>query len=167
MTNPEAEIDPDEVQQRALAEAERAERVDLFTTDSDHVRDAEFGGLEYLDPNPRQVKRFDNAYRLQLHVASTASDLEFRPEELAALAKWVAIGLRWPELAEDLDREPGLLAELEEHVYRGNADPPETDIARRFNRWFRSAELVKVLVDPSMPSVRLADLPPEAVLRVS
>ena len=147
--------------------AERAERADLFTTDLDHVRDAEFGGLEYLDPNPRQVKRFDNAYRLQLHVASTASDLEFRPDQLAALAKWVAIRLRWPELAEYLDREPGLLAELEQHAHSGNPQPPNTDIARRFNRWFGSAELVKVLVDPTMPSVLLAELPPEAVLRVS
>ena len=109
----EAEIISDEVRKRALDLAVRAERADLFSIDSDHVRDAEFGGLEYLDLNPRQVKRFDNAYRLQLHVASTASDLEFRPEQLAAMAKWVAIRLRWPELAEDLDREPGLLAELE------------------------------------------------------
>ncbi len=132
----EAEIAPDEIQKRALEVAERAERANLFTADSDQVRDAEFGALGYLDPNPRQVKRFDNAYRLQLPVANSASDLEFRPEELAALAKWIAIRLRWPELAEDLDREPGLLTELEQHAYNGNTGSTDTGIPERFEQWF-------------------------------
>ncbi len=100
-------------------------------------------------------------------MASTASDLEFRPEQLSAMAKWVAIRLRWPELAEDLDREPGLLAELEQHAHSGSNQPPDTDIARRFSRWFKSAELAGVLLDQIRPSVRLTDVPPEALLRIA
>ncbi|MCH7841030.1 MAG: TolC family protein, partial [Planctomycetes bacterium] len=57
--------------------------------------------IGFLERNPRQVKRFDNAFRLQLHVASNArgTGLSFDVDQLIAVGKWVAIKIRWPELA--------------------------------------------------------------------
>ena len=163
----EAQAPEDDVRRRAIRVAARSVRADLFTTDSEHVRIAEYSGLEHLDRNPRQVKRYDNAFRLQLHVASTSSDLDFRQEQLTALAKWVAIRLRWPELAEHLDREPDLLIELENHAYNDGTPPPDPDLARRFKRWFQDKDLKKVLTDQTISSTRLAEIPPEAFLRIA
>ena len=95
---------------------------------------------DYLDSNPRQVKRFDNAFRLQFHVASTASDLEFREEQLNALAKWVAMRLRWPVLAEALDRETDLLATLEVLAYSTHSHPPDVYPDGHFSRWFTNGD---------------------------
>ena len=137
----EAQAPEDDLRRRAIREAARAIRADLFNTDSEHVRIAEYSGLEHLDPNPRQVKRYDNAFRLQLHVASTSSDLDFRQEQLTALAKWVAIRLRWPELAEHLGLEPDLLVELENHAYGNGTPAPDPDLTVRFERWFQDKDL--------------------------
>ena len=151
----------------AIREAARSVRADLFTTDSEHVRIAEYSGLAHLDPNPRQVKRYDNAFRLQLHVASKSSSLDFRQEQLTALAKWVAIRLRWPDLAENLDRERNLLVALENHAYGDGTLGTGSDLTVRFARWFQDEDLKNVLTDQSIPAARLAEIPQEAFLRVA
>lgn len=67
-------------------------------------------GADCLEPNPRQRKRFNNAFRLQFYLAQ---DLSLRREQFAALAKLVAIRLRWPRLANALDEHPDLFRTLE------------------------------------------------------
>jgi hypothetical protein len=72
-----------------------------------------------LDYNPRRVKQFINACRLQAYIAietgliaeegtGAPSDLTFEK-----LGKFVAITLRWPLLAAHLEDEPDLLERLE------------------------------------------------------
>ena len=153
----------------ALDEAERRVRAELFTSDSEDVRQAEFEVLKYLDKNPRQVKRFDNAFRLQLYVANLTpeSALEFNRDQLVALGKWVALRLRWPQLADDLDREPKLLGALEE--YANNGGKKTTLVKSLFNsheRWFSEDALLEVFEEEDLPK-RIASLPFDSFLGVA
>jgi len=102
----------------ALDAAMRIERGKAFSADSDSVREAEQSLLVHLPRNPRDVKRFDNAFRLQLHVANGTKgcQLEFGPDDLITLGKWVALRLRWPDLAAAIDAKPALLERLERTV---------------------------------------------------
>jgi tetratricopeptide (TPR) repeat protein len=131
-----------------LQEAERQLRAELIASDSPDVVAAEYEVLRYLSANPRQIKRFDNAFRPQLYVASAdpAADLKYEVDQLIALGKWVAIRLRWPDLAKDLDKEPFLIDALEAHA--NGTEAAETvapeEIARlrdAYPRWFADRHL--------------------------
>lgn len=60
------EAAPSEEVVREAVKRERAARI----RDSGEVIAAEFSALKYLERNPRQIKRFHNAFRLQLYVAN-------------------------------------------------------------------------------------------------
>ena len=110
-------------------------------------------GAEALEQNPRQVKRFSNAFRLQLQLVLRSSSEPFTDDQLKALARWVAIRLRWGELAHAMDEEPALLGALERSAVNseGSTNPP-ADVAEEHLKW----------VDPSM----FPDLPAlQAILR--
>lgn len=100
----------------AIREAMRRVRTSLLTTDSMDVARAEFALLQHLPRNPRTVKRFDNAFRLQLLVANNTPgcELDFRYEEIEALGRWIALRFGWPDLAGVLDRRPSLLVKLDQ-----------------------------------------------------
>jgi hypothetical protein len=171
----ERELTSDDERQ-ALLEAARLVRADLLNADSTEVVEAEFEVLRYLDRNPRQVKRFDNAFRLQLHVANATrlDSLDFDKDQLVALGKWVALRLRWPDLAEAIDDDPSLLKALEEFANR--PDDPRQEAARddmprsrrrprnppapedeRLTRWFSDRPLRPLLLEQS-PTRRLSSL---------
>jgi tetratricopeptide (TPR) repeat protein len=149
---------PPDQRQVAIEQAEQIVRAERFTTDSEDVKNAEFNALSVLDRNPRQLKRFDNAFRLQLHVASgtLGNKLDFGPDQLAALAKWVAIRLRWPGLAEDLDREEGLLKALEN--YANAPDNLRETPKPECSRWFSNELLLNALGEENTAR-RLTSLP--------
>jgi KAP-like P-loop domain-containing protein len=107
----------------AVDEAMRQARAERFNADSEDVAAAEFELLEHLPRNPRDVKRFDNAFRLQLHVANGTPGcrLSFAPPQLFALGKWVALRLRWPDLARQFDARPELIAAVETEANGGPA----------------------------------------------
>ncbi len=121
--------DPIEVEQRrveveqgfpdrkpaVIREAARRVRSRLLNTDSNDVARVEFKLLRYLPRNPRTLKRFDNAFRLQLLVANNTPgcELDFRYEEIEAIGRWVALHFGWPELANSLKLDPQLLQDLE------------------------------------------------------
>jgi hypothetical protein len=90
---------------------ERAERIE----DSYEVAAAEFAALRWLERNPRQVKRFHNAFRLQLYVANEDDRVpfDFTESELVSLAKWVVVRLRWPDLGNAIAQQPDLLIAME------------------------------------------------------
>jgi hypothetical protein len=142
-----------ESQQRALEEAARRARAKLFGVDSPDVVGAEFEILGYLSPNPRQIKRFDNAFRLQLHVANSSgiSELSFRRSQLVALGKWIALRLRWPDLAAAIDSEPRLLAALEDNANNLSAatidEAMDAEMKVRYSRWFDDSGLKSILED--------------------
>jgi KAP family P-loop domain len=100
--------------QEVVVEAERrvvAGRLE----DSPEVAAAERAAVPFLERNPRQLKRFHNAFRLQLYVANEDADVpfDFTEAELVALTKWVVVRLRWPDLGNTIARDPALLLVIE------------------------------------------------------
>jgi len=156
-----------DVGQAALDEAVRSLRAPLLHTDSPDVAAAEFETLPYLDRNPRQVKRFDNAFRLQLHVASSASgaSLAMTRDELVAFGKWVALQLRWPDLADEFERSPALLPALEE-LANGDGRDGDAKTTRDLGAWFARRPGLEELLREDDPARRLANVR-ETFLHVS
>ena len=59
---------------------------------------------EYLESNPRAMKRFVNAYKTYLDLAILGNaEVVFKEESRKQLALWTIITLRWPALAEYLE----------------------------------------------------------------
>lgn len=154
-----------------LAEQVAARRIVFGDADSKDVRSAEEVLLPLLEGNPRQIKRFDNAFRLQLMMALAATDqgLSFTLDQLIALGRWVAIRLRWPALATALDEEPDLLHELEAQA--NGAAPSDDDATKRivaeWSRWFqKEPDVTKALLETNSDR-RMAKIPFEAFLPVA
>lgn len=59
-----------------------------------------------LEPNPRSMKRFVNAYSISLSTELIAG----RVPDPEALALWTILRMRWPELADCLSESPQLAA---------------------------------------------------------
>lgn len=165
------EIDVSEAAREVGRRRVLAERIQ----DSPDVAGAEFELLGRLGRNPRQIKRFDNAFRLQLYVANQEDDceLDFSPDQLVALGKWVALRLRWPRLADVLDAEPAMIGVLEGRANGEGAPASVTDleISRlkdRHERWFEDREVRSFLHEPDGDARRrVASLTPRSFLRVS
>ncbi|UQX89286.1 protein kinase [Jatrophihabitans telluris] len=100
----------------ALRAAVRERRSSLLSVESDDVRAAEQAAIGSLQLTPRAAKRFDNAFRLQMQVANSTpgSELDYGPDSLIAIAKWVALRMFFQPLVRLVDQRPGLLGELEE-----------------------------------------------------
>jgi hypothetical protein len=134
------------------------------TPDSPDIVRAERAALDHLEANPREVKRFDNAFRLQVYVANRTPDvkLDFGGRQLTALAKWMVLRVRWPELAGLIDEEPDRLARLERWALgeRGDRIYPPLDA------WLGVPE-VMALIGPDGDELRLSELPLEGILRVT
>ena len=82
-----------------------------------------------FDHNPRRVKHFINALRLRARiwlkvVQKKPGGQEGPDATLAQTAKFVAMGLRWPELLNDLQQDPALLDRVLR--YCAHADKGET-----------------------------------------
>ncbi|HET7484495.1 MAG TPA: P-loop NTPase fold protein, partial [Solirubrobacterales bacterium] len=147
----------------ALDEAVRLERAKLFDCDSTDVQEAERRLVRYLDRNPREIKRFDNAFRLQLHVANGTKGcgLRFDLDDLIALGKSIVLRLRWPDLGDAIDQDDQLLQRLED-ASNGGAGAPLGESAAR---WAKDEGLCELLRGDRLqrPS-RLAE---HTILRVS
>ena len=76
-------------------------RADVASSTEHALRD--FADL--LDPNPRAMKRFVNAYSVERALRT----IEARRPELDQLARWTIVQLRWPQLADVLRKEPDLV----------------------------------------------------------
>lgn len=147
----------------AAKHRERARRI----KDSPAVVAAEFAALRFLEPNPRQVKRFHNAFRLQLYVASEDDRVtfDFSDDQLVALARWVALRLRWPGLADAIAREPELLAALEAAANDDLADAGTAELKQRHAGWLANRATI-ALVREQLPARRLSALRLDAFVRV-
>ena len=139
---------------------------------SEHVDTAELAALSHLELNPRQAKRFHNVFRLQVYVAA-ADGVDFTEDQLLALARWVALRLRWPALADDLDHEPGLLWALdaaanEEKTGATDSSPEEIRLRALYKRWFSDGSVTGVLlVSREGADRRVSQLPLESFLTVA
>ena len=108
---------PDEQVQFAQVMQQVVQRENLrdLTGDSPEVQKAIQEGSRTLPPRPRDYKRFVNAVRLQLLVANQALNLGDRHRATnEQIAKWTALGMRWPNLAAELRASPETLKDLEE-----------------------------------------------------
>ncbi len=64
--------------------------------------------VDFLDPNPRAMKRFINAYALRKAIALLGGgDIETGP-----LALWTLMELRWPLLADYLSDHPEMVERI-------------------------------------------------------
>ncbi len=110
-----------------------------------------------------RLKRFDNAFRLQLHFLSNRQDsgLGFTEREMRSVGKWIALRMRWPGLAVALDSRPDLLEALHKAARDGNDDqaaaapaaPPDWE---NYAEWFREPALLAMLNDDDEDFVNLA-----------
>jgi hypothetical protein len=140
--------------------------------ESDEIGRAEVAALAHLELNPRQAKRFHNAFRLQLYVAA-AQGVTFDAEQTRALARWVALRVRWPALADDLEREPGLLKLLdaaanEEKTSDDDWTEEEQRLRKAYERWFSNGKVTGVLlVSKEGDARRVSRLPLDDFLTVA
>jgi KAP family P-loop domain len=122
----------------AEAKARRAEMVRKAEMDSPEVREVMKLVAPALEFNLRRLKQFLNVFRLSVYIANNTGLFDSGSTlTLSQLGKFVAIGQRWPELLEDLEMEPELLAELE--------DPKRPATCRATARWRRDAALLRLL----------------------
>lgn len=137
---------------------------------STEILDAEFEALLHLEANPRQVKRYHNVFLLQLYVAAEGG-MSFEGDPLRGLARWVALRLRWPRLADALDQEPFLLPLLEslanEEEPPGFIEPGElTRLRSEYATWLADQRVATVLREP-LRARRVTQLPVEKFLAVA
>jgi hypothetical protein len=125
-------------------EARRAMRRNV-AVDSPRLHDIVRLVAPALDYNPRRVKQFINACRLQAYIAietgliaeeetGAPSDLTFEK-----LGKFVAITLRWPLLATHLEDEPDLLQRLEAVALGTSSSVP------RISHWTSRPRLMELM----------------------
>ncbi len=147
------------------AEDVRRRTVSEVIQDSPRVAAAMEAAIPFLERNPRQVKRFHNAFRLQLYVASEDERVrfDFSDAELEVLARWVAMRLRWPRLGDDIVRNPELLRNMEASA---NGEQPFNQVgeAKDVRDWLAQPG-VKALFTTST-AMRLSSLDVKAFLRV-
>ena len=137
------------------------------------VDKAEVAALFHLTRNPRQAKRFHNVFRLQVYVAA-AEGVVFDEDRLEMLARWVALRMRWPALADDLDDEPGLLGVLDAFANEELVEPMKEWSAEQlrlrndYARWFDDGAVTDVLAT-SKPGTehRIGSLPLDTLLVVA
>jgi hypothetical protein len=135
---------------------------------------AEIAALTHLELNPRQAKRFHNVFRLQVYVAA-AQGVTFGADQTIALARWVALRLRWPALADDLDHDDGLLPLLDAVANEeksgdlfGEMTPNEKRLMSRYNRWFDDGVVQSVLLTTKEGDAhRVSRLPLDEFLTVA
>jgi hypothetical protein len=84
-----------------------------------HTRHVLLEFAPLLEPNPRAMKRLVNAYGVQRAVATLAGvDIDRR-----RLALWTIVTLRWPLLAEYLERRPATVAQIGKTTLPDDLDP--------------------------------------------
>ena len=97
----------------AYQEAIKRAVSDNFPMDRD-VEEAIRWGIQMLDPNPRDIKRFINVLRLQLLLSNRLLLGDLPRPNLRQIAKWTAMHIRWPHLSAAINAEPELLTDLEQ-----------------------------------------------------
>jgi hypothetical protein len=114
---------PQQVSAPPVVTTEQEERRELIrlavTNDSKTVRQIVEMVAPTLGYNPRRIKQFINMFRLKALIATETGLFDaprnapgHRGLTLPQLGKFVAMGLMWPRLLTDLDKDDSLLREL-------------------------------------------------------
>jgi hypothetical protein len=138
--------------QDAAANASRSPEVEVtFSTDSDEFRSIVEAVAPTLEFNPRRLKQFVNLFRLRAYIASNTG--LFVPSDsgttltLRQLATFIAMTLRWPQLALDLSNDPDLLKRLSQPAL----GPIPSDSVEAY--WRANAQLLPLLPTPVPGSI--------------
>lgn len=101
--------------------------------------------VSLLDPNPRSLKRFVNIYQL-----IRATDLlRGGTIEREKLALWTILWYRWPDLAQCLKENPGLI----KYVYKTRQEIQDNkDIPDKLKNLFWSQEVINVITGNGVES---------------
>ncbi|HJQ31192.1 MAG TPA: P-loop NTPase fold protein [Pyrinomonadaceae bacterium] len=122
------------------AEDRRKFKLDAFE-DSEQVRKIVLFVSKALDNNPRRLKQFVNAFRLNAYIAAETGLNELIT--LQQLGKFVALGLRWPHLLVQMEADPELLRDL--HDYSLQPDSEVDSKKETVNHWRQRPELMRLL----------------------
>jgi hypothetical protein len=103
---------------------QKEKKIDIASYNNEYVTRAIKLGAQFLERNPRQVKRFVNLFRLQIYIANSRglfnkykiADNEFGIT-IELISIWIALSLRWPNLIRRL-LDPPQLAELRQFLLR-------------------------------------------------
>lgn len=137
------------------AVAQRVSR--LLTVESPDVRAAIEFGVDLLERRPRDIKRFVNAFRLQVLISNRTVAYQATRATLHQIAKWTALHMRWPLLAEEVKRQPGFLAELEKRAGKSKSRRRiPKDWSERAKELAATEELMAILTKE--PKLGKADL---------
>lgn len=105
-----------------------------------------------LDHNPRKMKKFLNLYELRTRLANENGLITYRDGDFSAdgystyhLAKFIAIGLRWPRLLPELSANRWLLSELQQFADADDIDPSDVPDDRPIKTWTAKVELIELL----------------------
>ena len=148
-----------EAMEEMAVEVARTENLRALRADSPEVQEAIRKGARILPPRPRDYKRFVNAVRLQLlvHNQSLKRDRKMARATNAQVAKWTALGMRWPVLAEEIRNRPEILGELEGWAADGSR--PMQEWPRRVRKMTEESEFKKALAEkPLLGTVELHGL---------
>lgn len=101
-----------------------------------------------LDNNPRAIKKFVNLFRIRSQLAHQLGLFEFDDEAITQdgltfhqLGKFITISLRWPHLLPEVDRDPYLLAQLEQFAIAEDPGNAPDEVAK----WTNKTELMELL----------------------
>ena len=99
-----------------------------------------------LDYNPRRLKQFLNAFRLQAYIASEVGHFHHVAGSpalltLPKLGKLVALQLWWPRLLDEAEREPGLFHQIESRLRQ--REPVE--VSPTAARWLERRAVMELL----------------------
>jgi hypothetical protein len=162
-----------DMKETTISEA-RQEVFARFFDESEDVRKAVYEAVQYLDFNPRKVKRFINVFRLQALIANRLGLLGSKLIDLDLLARAVVIAMRWPDVVNEMvnlrrfdrlytnlvhaHRTRNQLRRAEAQVWTAEPDREElssrlatllTD--RRVERLIDADELIQLLEDIGVP----------------
>lgn len=147
----------------ALRAAVRVRRSELLSGRSPDVIEAERRVLAALRLTPRAVKRFDNTFRLQLQVAAntTGSELDYRLDDLVALAKWTALRMFHPQASAAVSSRVGLWDELESLALAGDDEGFRAAVAELGERQPTRPDGLQDLLAVGLPEASFRRLPLE------
>ena len=98
--------------QSSLDEAARDVAVEMMTEKDPKVHEVLEEALNYLEKNPRQVKRFLNIFRLTI-ILNIRQRGPLSKKDFQQLAKWIALSMRYPEFAKKIQLNNDLLTRFE------------------------------------------------------
>ncbi len=141
------------------------------SADSDTVQTVALRLMPAFDNNPRRLKQFLGLYRLRIYIAKVTGMFAIpkgrsadEALSLPQLGKFTALELGWPDLLEEVQREPGLLGRLEQ------ADPGQKPTGVDWLQRKGLANVIQAGLDGDAATRKqwsLADLDASRILRVS